>query len=337
MKNINHIQKTRLQLLAFSLIIAIFIGVLIWIFSPSSNEKMGNGTNSGKVVNPYAEPRLLADAEKISFLKSLDWSNTVYNFVPNLRVAEYPKSGIVIDLNTNKVLWAKNPHQKVAIASMSKLMTVLLALEALEKEGSLITLDSKVVASRKCANIRVGAMGLVPNQEYFLRELLQAAVIRSANDCAAQAGEFIGSQAQEDFIVMMNRRSKELNMINTHFVNAHGLPEGKVDNISTALDVAIMSNEVLRHPQYLEWAKIYQTFAVNNTKELTNTNNLVRRRKTPGVDGLKTGFTNRAGSCLAFSCFRDGKRVIGVITGFNSSKSRDNFAELILDWAYKQK
>ncbi len=338
MQNIDYIKRARLQLLGVISIIAVFAIILtVKICNLAPVSKAEKAEKPLVSTPPFLEPRFLHDSEITPFIDKLNWNKTVYNNLPGVRVAEYPRAGILIDLNTNEVLWAKNPNTKLPIASMSKIMTILLVLEEIKSGDKGITLNSQVKASRRCAAITTGAMGLVPNKIYKLEELLQAATIRSANDAAAQSGEFIADYSLENFITMMNQKAMQLKMQNTHFINPHGLPEGKKDNISSVLDVAIMANEILRYPEYMKWAKTYQTFAVNNTKELTNTNNLVRKRKTPGVDGLKTGYTIRAGFCLAFSCMRDGRRMLGVVTGFKSARERDNFAEKLLDWGYNQK
>lgn len=343
MKEVDYIVRARLQLLGIISVIAVFIIVLLLKFG-CNNKSVTTKKNSDKevvkveegVTPPYAEPRFLLKSEVVPFVDQLNWQKTNYTNLPQLKVAERPRAGILIDLNTNEVLWAYNQEKKIQIASISKIMTMLLALEEIKYGNRNITLDSQVKASRHCAAIRVGAMGLTPNKVYKLEELMQAATIRSANDAAAQVGEFIGGNSLANFITMMNQKAASLKMKNTFFINPHGLPEGKNDNISSVLDVAIMANEILRFPDYMKWAKTYQIFVVNNTKEVTNTNNLVRKRKTPGVDGLKTGYTVRAGYCLAFSCIRDGRRMLGVITGFKSTRSRDDFAELLLNWGYKQ-
>lgn len=340
MKNTNYILRARLQLLGILSVIAVFVIILTLKFgchkATSNLSEKKKEKKVSVISNPYPEPKFLQDSELIPFVQQLDWSKAKYNNFALPKITEYPKAGILIDLNTNEVLWAKNVQKQLPIASMSKIMTILLALEEIKYGTKGISFASTVKASRQCAAVRVGAMGLVPNQNYKLEELMQAAAIRSANDTAAQIAEFIGGNSMENFIALMNKKAAQLQMKNTFFINPHGLPVGKNDNLSSVLDVAIMANEILRYPEYMKWAKTYQLFAVNNTKEITNTNNLVRKRKTPGVDGLKTGYTVRAGYCLAFSCMRNGRRMLGVVVGFKQARNRDNFAEAILDWGYKQ-
>ena len=342
MKEVDYIARARLQLLGIISVIAVFVIILVLKFGCNSSvtvsKKQVKKTVKEEegITPPYVEPRFLLKSELIPFVDRLNWQKTNYSDLPQFKLSERPRAGILIDLNTNEVLWAYNAEKKIQIASMSKIMTMLLALEEIKYGNKNIALDSVVKASRYCAAIRVGAMGLTPNKEYKLEELMQAATIRSANDAAAQVAEFIGGNSLPNFITMMNQKAAVLKMKNTLFINPHGLPEGKNDNISSVLDVAIMANEILRFQDYMNWAKTYQIFVVNNTKEITNTNNLVRKRKTPGVDGLKTGYTVRAGYCLAFSCLRDGRRMLGVITGFKSARNRDDFAELLLNWGYNQ-
>ncbi|MBQ9788905.1 MAG: D-alanyl-D-alanine carboxypeptidase [Lentisphaeria bacterium] len=342
MKNIDYTLRARLQLLGIVAVIAVFAIILVSKFGCSSNssdtkvEKKTGKSVKTKTLSSIPEPRFLKKSELIPFMQQLSWAKAKSNNIKFPRIANYPTAGILIDLNTNEVIWAKNPEMQVPIASMSKLMTVLLVLEEIKYGNKNITLDSQVKATRECAAIRVGAMGLSPNKIYKLEELLQAATIRSANDAAALAGAFIADYSVAEFVKKMNLKAQSLQLKKTIFINPHGLPDKNKHNLSTALEVAVMANEILRHPEYMKWAKTYQTFAVNNTKELTNTNNLVRKRKTPGVDGLKTGYTIKAGSCLAFSCMRDGRRMLGVVTGFKRAGDRDDFVEALLDWGYKQ-
>ena len=138
---------------------------------------------------------------------------------------------------------------------------------------------------------------------------------------------------ESNFVKMMNLEVKKLDMKNSSFINPHGLPVKSKDNLSTMNDMLLLSLKMINEPDYMRWVK--KKAVKIGEKTIVNTNNLMRKRKYPGVDGLKTGYTRRAGFCLAFSCLRNGRRLVGVVAGFPSAADRENFVTALLNWAYR--
>ena len=249
------------------------------------------------------------------------------------------KSGIMIDLSTRNVLWEKNSTKPVPIASMVKMMTLYTAFEELE-ENPKFSLDSPVKISPEVLKVpRTGIIWLDPRETFPLSDLMKAAAIKSANDAAVQIAMFLGDGSQEAFVAKMNAKALELGMTSSNFVSACGLPDRKKGNsVSTAQDLMILAEHLLQYPQYLEWSSTRLDYIREGKKRtmLNTTNRLVNARY-PGVDGLKTGYTDDAGYCLTFSVLRNGRRIIGCVTGFDSaSKGRDSFCQKLIEWGYKR-
>ena len=249
------------------------------------------------------------------------------------------KTGIMIDLSTRNVLWEKNSTKQVPIASMVKMMTLYTAFEELE-ENPKLSLDSSVKISPEVLKVpRTGIIWLDPRETFPLSDLMKAATIKSANDAAVQIAMFLGDGSQEAFVAKMNAKALELGMASSNFVSACGLPDRKKGNsVSTAQDLMILAEHLLQYPQYLEWSSTRLDYIREGEKRtmLNTTNRLVNSRY-PGVDGLKTGYTDDAGYCLTFSVLRNGRRIIGCVTGFDSaSKGRDSFCQKLIEWGYKR-
>ena len=276
---------------------------------------------------------------------SLDYSRAVRGKIPKVAGLVDTASGILVDLNTNRVLWEKNSTQSYPIASMSKLMTMLIAAEKAQ-DGTLPDgFDTKIPVTREAAQVPPSRVYLMVGETFTLRELLTASAVKSANDAAWLIGQYIGGGKIDTFISMMNKRAAELGMKNTVFFNPHGLP-GSVkakDNRSSAADMVLLCSEFMRHKELCELTSLRSVdFRQPGQKgyiKLYNHNNLLPGSKfgTTGVTGLKTGFTNRAGFCLAVTCTRSGRNLLAIVTGFPDVKGRDTFARNLLEWGYKQK
>ena len=243
------------------------------------------------------------------------------------------RSGIIIDLATRKVLWAKRPHDTVPVASMVKMMTLLLTMEELERDHKL-SLQSKVDISPTVTKVpRTGVIWLDPKETFPLEELLLAISVKSANDAAVQVAEFIGGTV-ENFVKEMNQRAAELKMTRTKFISPCGLPDKKRGNsLSSVHDMSLLAEQLLEYPKVLEWSST-STVWVRNKKTVLNTTNGLIKRNIKGVDGLKTGYTKAAGSCLTFTVKRNGRRLIGCVAGCQGGKARDAFCANLIDWAY---
>lgn len=246
-------------------------------------------------------------------------------------------TGIMVDLNTRNVLWEKNSFKMVPVASMVKMMTLLITFEEMEKNPA-ISLDTPVKITRTVLKVpRTGIIWLDPRETFPLSDLLKAVTIKSANDAATQVAEFIGGDVNS-FIIRMNQRARSLGMTHSKFVSPCGLKDKKYGNsLSCARDMVVVGEQLLEYPPVMQWSTTKQDSIREGDKKtiLTTTNKLVNPRW-PGVDGLKTGYTADAGSCLTFSVLRDGRRILGCVTGFKSARDRDRFCRKLIDWGYRR-
>lgn len=248
-------------------------------------------------------------------------------------------AGCLVDLTSGRVLWAKNPKKAVPIASMVKMMTMLLTAEELENNPD-ITLDTEIQVTDIVNTIaKTGIIYLDKREKFPLKTLLMAVTIKSANDAAMQLAEFLGGGDSAAFVDRMNSRAAELGMTNTIYYNACGLKEDGKNSLSSPADLVILAEEVLEHDILMDYAKIQHIRLPRPLPpgeiDLSTTNKLINPQW-PGVDGLKTGFTNDAGSCLTVTCIRNGRRLVGVVTGYGSAKDRDRFCRSLLDWGYEK-
>lgn len=242
------------------------------------------------------------------------------------------KSAILIERDTGTVLFEKNSHEQLPPASMTKVMTMLLIMEALD-QGKL-SMDEKIRTSEYAASMGGSQIFLEPGEEMTTKQMLEGIAIASGNDASVAMAERLAG-SEEEFVKIMNKKAKELGLKNTEFKSATGLP-GKND-FSTAHDMAIMAKELLKYEDITKFTRVYESYLRENTDKkfwLVNTNRLVRFY--PGVDGLKTGFTNEAKYCLTATAERDGMRVIAVVFGAPTSKERNAEVTKMLDYAFSQ-
>ena len=247
-------------------------------------------------------------------------------------LSEDSRSAILIERDTGKVLYDKNSDEKLPPASMTKVMTMLLIMEALD--SGQISMKEKVRASDYAASMGGSQIFLEPGEEMTVKEMLLGIAIASANDASVAMAEKI-SGSEEAFVAKMNERAKELGLKNTKFQNTTGLTAK--GHYSTAHDMAVMAKELLKHEQITDFTKLYESYLREDSKKkfwLVNTNKLVRFY--PGVDGLKTGFTSEAKYCLTVTAKKDGMRVIAVVFGAPTSKSRNDQIAKMLDYAFSQ-
>jgi D-alanyl-D-alanine carboxypeptidase len=272
----------------------------------------------------------------------LDYAGAARDDISGLRGISLATAGILVDMDNNKVLWAKNPSRTVPVASLTKIMTIMLAYEIAMDDSSPYTLESLIPVTNDAINTEASKVNFKKGEMFSIRELLVAASVRSANDAAHLLAEHLGGGKADRFIEDMNRRAKEVGMTHTTYFNAHGLP-GKskaLDNQSTPEDIARLCLSFRKYPYLMELAALRTApFREKGSPDyllLQNHNNLLPGAKTaaPGVNGIKTGFTNRAGFCVAASCQRSGRNLLAVVTGFPSAADRDNFVRALLDWGY---
>ena len=237
-------------------------------------------------------------------------------------------SAILIDEDSGTVLYEKNADVRRPIASITKVMTLLLTFEALE--AGKIHLDDFVPVSEHAYHMGGSQIWLEPGEQMTLDDMLKAICISSANDAAVAVAEYVGG-SEAAFAEMMNVRSYELGMKNTHFVNACGLDEA--GHLSTARDVALMSREMLlHHTEVRDYCSVWMDTLRGGATQLVNTNKLLKSYG--GITGLKTGTTGKAGVCISASAERDGLRLIAVVLGSSSGKERFQAASTLLDYGF---
>lgn len=240
------------------------------------------------------------------------------------------KSAILVDNATGKVLFEKNADERLAPASMTKLGSMLLIMEAID--SGKISLDDEVTISEEAASMGGSQVFLEAGEVYKVHDLLKGVAIASGNDAVVALAEKIAG-SQSEFVDAMNKRFKEIGATNTNFVNAHGLDTE--NHYSTARDMSIIARELLKHERVLEYTSIYEEYLEKNdgTKTwLVNTNKLVRFYN--GVDGLKTGFTENAGYCLTATAKKDNFRLISVVMGEDSTENRSSDTVKMLNYGF---
>ena len=242
------------------------------------------------------------------------------------------KSGLLMDVATGTVLYEKNSHEPLAPASVTKVMTMLLIMEAID--SGKIGWDDTVTASETAAAKGGSQIYLKVGETMSVSDMVKSIAVSSANDCAcAMAEHLAGSEAA--FVEMMNTRAKELGMEDTHFVNCTGLDDGPeaAQHRTSAYDIALMSRELLKnHPDIKKFTTIWMDTVRNGAFGLSNTNKMVRFYS--GATGLKTGFTSGAGYCLSASAQREGMELIAVVMGCETSAERFNACKAMLDYGF---
>ena len=239
------------------------------------------------------------------------------------------KSAILIEATTGKVLYEQNADEALPPASVTKVMTLLLVMEAIE-EGK-IKLDDMVSTSAHAASMGGSQIFLEEGEQMSVEDMLKSVIIASANDAACALAEFV-SGSEEAFVARMNQRAGELGMKNTTFENTNGLDDTATNHLTSARDIAIMSAELIRHEKILEYSSIWMDTVRNGEFGLTNTNRLVRFYR--GCTGLKTGSTSKAGFCISATAERDGTKLVAVIMGADSRDIRNAAAAKLLDWGF---
>ena len=244
--------------------------------------------------------------------------NTFAYYKEDVNISTSAKAGILLDYQTDTVIYSKNELEHLPIASMCKIMTLVLCFEAIENKE--VSITDTVIVSENASGMGGSQVFLETNGEYLVGELIKSIVVASANDaCVAMAEKICGSEFA--FIEKMNKKASNLGMNDTVFVNCTGLPQA--GQYSCAKDVAIMFKELLKYDEYYKFARIWTDVVKHPNDRLTeisNTNKLVRFYK--GCDSGKTGYTSEAGHCLSASAKRNDMRIICVVIGSPSSKER---------------
>ncbi len=237
------------------------------------------------------------------------------------------KSVILMEVMTGTVLYENNADEKTAPASITKIMSLLLVMEAIK--GGVLKLDTVVTATEHACSMGGSQIWLEPGEQMTVHELLKAAVIASANDAMVALGEAVAG-SEEGFVALMNQKAKELGMNNTHFINCTGLDaEG---HLTSAHDVAVASSELIKYDLIKEYSTVWMDSLRNGESELVNTNKLVRFYE--GCTGLKTGTTSKAGYCLSATADKNGMQLVAVVMDADSSTDRFEGAKKLLNYGY---
>lgn len=237
------------------------------------------------------------------------------------------KSAILMEETTGKILYQKNPHEKLPLASVTKIMTMLLVMEQIE--SGTIKMNDTVTTSTHASSMGGSQIWLKEGETMTIHDLLKATAIASANDAAMTLAEHVGG-SEEGFVSMMNNKAAELGMNNTVFVNPTGLDAD--GHYSSAYDIALMSRALLSHQQIIEFTTVWMDSLRDGKTELVNTNKLVRFYK--GATGLKTGTTDGAGSCISATAQKGEMSLISVVMGCKTSAERFSDARALLDFGF---
>ena len=239
------------------------------------------------------------------------------------------KAAVLMDGSTGKVLMQMNADEKLYPASVTKIMSLLLVMEALDNNK--IRLTDIVTTSAVAASKGGSQIWLKEGETMSVDELLKATAVYSANDACTALGEYIAG-SDEAFVMMMNDRARELGMKNTTFENCTGLDDDTENHLTTAYDIAIMSRELMKHELIREYTTIWMDTLRDGQTELVNTNKLIRFYN--GATGLKTGTTDKAGCCVSATATRDGTSLIAVVMGADNSSDRFEGAKAMLNWGF---
>ncbi len=239
---------------------------------------------------------------------------------------------ILLEASTGEIIFEKNPHEKLAPASMTKIMTMLLIIENIER--NVIGWDDVVTVSENASSMGGSQILLETGEKMNVRDLFKGIAVASGNDASvALAEQIYGTEA--NFVAMMNKRAKELGLKNTNFKNVHGLDAA--NHYTSAYDMAMIAKELVKHEEVLKYTSIYEDYLrIDSPRKiwLVNTNKLVRFYD--GVDGLKTGYTAEAGYCLTATAKKNNTRFIAVVMGVSDSKVRNAEISEMLNFAFAQ-
>ncbi len=258
----------------------------------------------------------------------------LFLLIPRVYASEDPtpnaKSSLLMEASTGKIIYEKNRNEKLAVASMTKMVGQIIILEYIEA-GELSWSD-KVTASKNASGMGGSQIYLETGEVMTVEELFKGIVMASANDATVAMAERIAG-TEEKFVEMMNKKVKDLGLKDTVFKNATGLDEE--GHYSTAYDMAVIARELLKHETVLKYTSIYEDYLrvdSNNKFWLVNTNKLIRFYA--GADGLKTGFTDAAGYCMAVTAKRNDTRLIAIVLGEKEGKVRNNETMALLDYGF---
>ena len=252
------------------------------------------------------------------------------------------KGAIAVNLSTRTVLWSKNADTALPIASITKMMTALLAVEKMHNSNGAITLETRIPVTAAASKIGGRQAWIDPKESFTVEEMLKATMVHSANDCAYLLAEYFGG-SEEAFVSEMNTRAQQLGCDTFHFYNSHGLPADKThQNVASPKQLAYLAEQLLNIPEISKWSHVKTAYLRENDEAflkkhqkatmLSSSNSLLG--KCPGVNGMKTGYTQKAGFSIVATCERNGVKTAVVTLGAPSRKSRDALTAALLEWIY---
>ena len=236
-------------------------------------------------------------------------------------------AGVLMDAQSGKILFEKNPHEQRPCASITKVMTLTLVMEAVD--SGKIHMDDVVTTSAHAASMGGSDIWLEEGEQMTVDDMIKATAVASANDAAVALAEFV-SGSEDDFVAQMNEKAAALGMEDTTFKNCNGLDED--GHITSAYDVALMSRELIRHDKIFDYTGIWLDSLRGGETQIVNTNKLLKSYD--GITGLKTGTTGEAGSCISATAERGGLSLIAVVLGADSGKERFRDAAALLDYGF---
>lgn len=245
-------------------------------------------------------------------------------------LAKNAESSILMEASTGEIIYEKNKDERLAPASMTKMMSLIIIMEEIEKGN--LKLNQIITVSENAASMGGSQIYLEKNEKMSVDDLLKGICMASANDAVVALSEVI-SGTEDEFVKRMNKKAKELGLKNTNFMNATGLDDD--DHYSSAYDMALIARELVKHKKVLEYSSNYEDYLRENTNKkfwLVNTNKLIKTYD--GMDGLKTGYTENAGYCLTATAKKNNMRLISVVMKESDSKIRNNETSEILDYGF---
>ena len=294
--------------------------------------------------NSKLGPLLFIDSIRNEITSNI-FSTQIYKYSEFKSKYKDYKNVILVDIDSNKILFEKNAYEMVEIASITKMMSILLIMEDLEK--GIISLTDTLIASRASSIIGGSQIYLKEKEEMDVENLLKAVIIKSANDATYLFAETLGKDGKvENFIKRMNETAKKIGMNNTIFYYPHGLPPSWSDrkkkkipgNLSTCYDLTLLTKELLKYPAVTKYSSIWldsvRTGPGQKPFQLRNTSRLIKDYKY--FDGLKTGFYNRAGFCIVATAKKEERRLVAVVLGSRNQKRRNWFTRDLVYWGYDE-
>lgn len=307
--------KAGAQFMFIKRLIAVILSI-IFVFPLSVCADLSeDNTNYNNIVTEYYSNDIYDDIVETSAIPMAS--------VPEINA----KSAVLMEVSTGKIIFSKEENKKVSPASITKIMTMLLVIEAIENKK--LSFYDKVTTSEHAASMGGSQIWLEVGEAMSVHDLMKSVAVGSANDASVALAEHIAG-SEEGFVSLMNQKAKELGMNNTNFSNACGLDD---DNLyTTAKDVALMSRALIQHESIKQYTTIWMDTIRNESVQLVNTNKLVRFYR--GATGLKTGTTSKAGCCVSATAKREGMELIAVIMGADSSNERFASAKKLLDYGF---